>query len=134
MNHSNVVALNRQVTRGMMLALALAFMAMPNAFAAAVGAALPWEAPLAQRRAISDRPRCAVGVVDRPDGGWRDARVRRRVVGVRASVKCRGLGDRVPGLRRGVHERSVRRWWCARFLSATAGRSRNRANALERVC
>jgi type IV secretory pathway VirB2 component (pilin) len=46
MNHSNVVALNRQVTRGMMLALALAFMAMPNAFAAAVGAALPWEAPL----------------------------------------------------------------------------------------
>jgi type IV secretory pathway VirB2 component (pilin) len=46
MNHSNVVALNRRVTRGMMLALALAFMAMPNAFAAAVGAALPWEAPL----------------------------------------------------------------------------------------
>jgi len=46
MNQSNVVALNRRVTRGMMLALALAFMAMPNAFAAAVGAALPWEAPL----------------------------------------------------------------------------------------
>ena len=46
MNHSSVCDLNRRMSRFLLVMMGLALVSLQTAFAGALGAALPWEAPL----------------------------------------------------------------------------------------